>query len=177
MAKYKLPQEWTVREDYAEMFFNRRNGDRVRIIASPEDVCWLSLMRWCLDGKGRAFTYALTRKYCAMHRIVMSIQGSEEIDHINRDCLDNRRSNLRFCTHKQNLRNQGVQIGSKVPFKGVGFDRDGRKKPFRAKITEDGKLMNIGSYHTPEEAARAYDRKAVELHGDFALTNKELGLL
>lgn len=178
MAKHiKAPQEWTVHKDYAEMYFIRRTGERVRIIASPEDVCWLSTMRWGIDGKRRAYTNWFTGKYYAMHRMVMNISGFEQIDHINNDPLDNRRENLRICTHSQNLKNRLPHSGSRVPFKGVSFDKTLANKPFCAKICSNGKRTTIGRYTTPEDAARAYDKRALELHGDFALTNVDLGLL
>ena len=177
MAKRKLPQIWTTYKDHAVMHITHRNGNATEVIASPEDVPWLSVMRWMRLGDGRAATTWFTTDWALMHRLIVGVLGSEVVDHINRDFLDNRRENLRICTQRQNTMNQGVGRGSDVPFKGVSFDHDGRKKPYRAKIAFNGKLSNIGSYATPEEAAIAYDKRAMLVHGDFALTNKSLGLL
>lgn len=177
MAKFKLPQEWTIHNGFAEMHVIRRSGEKVKIIASVEDVCWLSLMRWVIDGKGRAFTYALTRKYYAMHRMIMNVRGSEELDHINNDPLDNRRENLQICSHANNLKKRLPRRGAKVPYKGVTLVPTLKKKPFRALIISNGERTDLGYYATPEDAAKAYDKAATRLHGEFALTNATLGLI
>ena len=80
-----------------------------------------------------------------------------ETDHINRDKLDNRRENLRFVTHRENLLNRSSKSASGV--KGVYFC-SGRSKPWRAQITRYGKRVNIGYYKSIEEAAAAVKERA-----------------
>jgi hypothetical protein len=177
MPAFKVPQEWTIYDDFAEMHFIRRTKERIRIIASVEDACWLGLMYRGIDGKRRAYTNALTRKYYAMHRMVLNVRGSEQIDHINNDPLDNRRENLRICSQADNLKNQLPGRNAKVPYKGVTINPAMQKKPYRSIICGDGVKTHLGYYATPEEAALAYDEAAGRLHGDFALTNAKLGLI
>lgn len=84
-------------------------------------------------------------------------------DHISRDRLDNRRSNLRWATKKQNGANMQPRPNSSG-YRGVS--RRGTRKKFQAIIT-----LHLGTFDTAEEAARAYDAKAREIWGEFATLN------
>ena len=95
------------------------------------------------------------------------------VDHINRNALDNRRSNLRHCTHAENMRNRPGSSNRKSKYKGV-YKCRGR---WRAEISHNGKKFRLGAFNNAEKAARAYDAAAIKLHGDFARTNTSMGLL
>lgn len=100
-----------------------------------------------------------------LHRILLGICGVDQrtvADHINRDGLDNRRINLRIATKSQNGANAVRRSGASA-FKGVW--RLGNRWVAAIKAT------HIGVFATEEEAARAYDREAFALWGDFALPN------
>lgn len=113
-----------------------------------------------------------------LHRFIMEPPKGLVVDHINGDGLDNRRENLRFASHRQNIRNQRVQAtGRKTSrFKGVSAD-PGRTMPWRAEIKQNGVRLKLGGFATEEGAAKAYDAAAKVLHGRFAKTNQEMGLL
>lgn len=95
------------------------------------------------------------------------------IDHINGDCCDNRLSNLRLCTQGANCANRGMDRRNSTGFKGVSRKRD----KYQASISVNNRSINVGTFATPEEAARAYDARATEVFGAFARTNAILGLL
>ena len=95
------------------------------------------------------------------------------IDHINGDPADNRIENLRAATASQNSQNMKRHKDGTTGFKGV--IRSGSK--WVAQITHQRKHFYLGTFGTPQEAAAAYDRAAIEMHGDFAATNEKLGLL
>lgn len=101
-----------------------------------------------------------------LHRFVMGAASSQEVDHVNRDRLDCRKENLRFCTHKQNQRN--IYKQNSTGYKGV---TNHYKNKYRAKITVDGKYIGLGTYDTAEQAARAYDEAAKKYYGEFAYLN------
>lgn len=128
---------------------------------------------WHLGGTGQhryaEGTYCTThRKFkVLMHRLIMGAVKGQCIDHINGDRFDNRKSNLRFCTHQQNSWNTAGRVNGKTGFKGVCPRRNG----FRAQLQYSGKKVTIGDFPTAEEAARAYDAKAMELYGEFARLN------
>ena len=108
-----------------------------------------------------------------MHRVIMGLEKGDgkQIDHINGDGLDNRKSNLRLCDYSQNQQNR-QSIANKLGFKGVTLHpkkKDANK--YSSKIRKSGKCYSLGYYETPQEAALAYNEKAKELFGEFAYLN------
>ncbi len=91
------------------------------------------------------------------------------VDHIDGNKANNCRFNLRNCTRQENQRNRGKATGASSRFKGVYFDKKVRK--WCAAITLGRRNVWLGYYTDEMEAARAYDRKAVELFGEFARLN------
>jgi len=106
------------------------------------------------------------RKYLE-HRLIFLMHHwylPKVVDHINGDSFDNRVENLRESTTSLNCANR--KGWSKSKFKGVYR----RKNRYESGI-RNGKLLFLGSFGTPEEAAEAYDKKAIEIYGASALTN------
>lgn len=115
-------------------------------------------------------------KETSLHRMVanrMGITGdSVLIDHVDRNPLNCRRDNLRPATQMQNQYNREKNRNNTSGFKGVSHvPKFNKKNPYSAYISAGGLRYNLGYHQTAELAARAYDRKAIELHGDFAATN------
>lgn len=120
--------------------------------------------------------YAITytgRIRIYMHRLLMDAPKSLQVDHTDGDGLNNQRSNLRLVTIAQNQQNRRTSFGSSR-FKGVSWNK--RISRWRATIKIKGKTKELGHYVNETDAARAYDRAALEHFNEFACTNAILGL-
>lgn len=76
------------------------------------------------------------------------------IDHRNHNLADNRASNLRYCTQRENLNNRSLV--SKAGYVGVHINPPNYKNRYRARIRVKGKMKELGSFFTAEEAGQAY---------------------
>ena len=105
-----------------------------------------------------------------LHRLIMCAGNGMQVDHINGNGLDNRKCNLRICTHAQNQRNQSVRQGNySSKYKGVHYCKT--EKVWRAAIRVNGVRIHLGQYKTELEAARVYDKAAITHHKEFARIN------
>ena len=103
-----------------------------------------------------------------MHRFILGFPTAH-VDHVNGDGLDNRRSNLRLCTHAQNV--CGVrQVTNKTGLVGVSLAKTTGK--FLAYIHKDRKSRYLGTFPTAQLAAQAYNAAALQLFGEFARLNR-----
>jgi len=100
-----------------------------------------------------------------LHRIIINPPDGKVVDHINNNTLDNRKCNLRICTHKENIRNQKKRKNNASGFKGVYFVE--KNKKYRATIRVNGKGIHLGLFGTPEEAHKAYCEASKKYHGEF----------
>jgi len=103
-----------------------------------------------------------------LHRFLLGAKPGEHCDHINGDGLDNRMTNLRICTHSENIMNKRAQGGTST-FKGV--HAYGCKSKWRVRIMVNGKRKHVGCFDDEQEAARAYDTSAIQHFGEFARLN------
>jgi hypothetical protein len=111
---------------------------------------------------GRSFSIA-------MHRQIMSAPEGMDVDHINHDTLDNRRSNLRLCLRGENNGNSRKRGKFSSRYKGVS--RKKTERLWRASIQQGPRNVHLGRFESEEEAARVYDAAALEYFGEFALLN------
>jgi len=105
-----------------------------------------------------------------LHRWILGVQDNVEVDHWDRNGLNNQRSNLRICTRPKNAAAIQPQP-NKTGFIGVREDTRCRKPRFDALV--GGKL--IGRFDTAEDAARARDHSVYERYGEFAILNFPVG--
>ena len=98
--------------------------------------------------------------------------GNKSIDHINRNRLDNRKCNLRMATQSQNNCNVSKYKNNTSGYKGVYYaPYNNKTNPWKAQIRINNKNKGIGYFKTADEAAKAYDKMAIELHKEFAWLN------
>jgi len=134
------------------------------VIVDNEDFQRVSQYRWSLLND----KYATTWLKGLMHRFILGVSEGIIIDHINGNGLDNRKSNLRICSHVDNCRNRKMSKRNKSGYRGV--HKSGNS--WISQIGIDGKRVYLGSFATVEEAANAYDNAAKENYGEFARLNE-----
>jgi hypothetical protein len=145
------------------------------VLFDDEDAELVLRYKWHISVCGRGkLLYATTSNYTPklygndpirMHKLVMGMPEFE-VDHINRNTLDNRRGNLRLVTRVQNCANSGPRRGTSK-FKGVSWN----KGKWRAVIMIDSRQISLGRYTDELEAAAAYDKAAKSAWGEFAYQN------
>lgn len=138
-----------------------------------EDKDKIMAKNWFISTHGYAFANNWingVNKPIFAHRLIMGANGRHQsVDHINHDILDNRKSNLRLCSHAENLRNTKKRCGAKTSrFKGVSFSK--QKNKWRARVTLNGKEVNR-FFGSEFEARDWYDETSVKLFGQFACPN------
>ncbi len=105
-----------------------------------------------------------------LHRLVMNAPKGTEIDHIDGDRCNNRKRNLRCCTGLQNKRNRSKNTNNTSGFKGVTWHKKAGK--WEAQLQRGARHSYLGLFERREEAARAYNKAALEWHGEFAKLNE-----
>jgi hypothetical protein len=106
-----------------------------------------------------------------MHVQIMEAQlkDGQRPDHVDGNGLNNQRHNLRPSTHRQNCQNKRTSGCNKSGYKGVSWKK--RNNKWCAQIKSDGKVLHLGLFASPVDAARAYDAAAIKHFGQYAVTN------
>jgi hypothetical protein len=112
------------------------------------------------------------KKRTLIHRIITNAPDGMEVDHINHNTSDNRRSNLRICTKSQNVVNKLHRPSNRNPYKGVSLFRGKKKESWASSFrTPSGERIRAGTFDSPEEAAIEYNWLAMIHHGEFSSLN------
>jgi hypothetical protein len=144
-------------------------------IVDAEDFERLLHWNWSAqwNPKTKSFYAVTTVNYgkVHMHRLLLDVVGKEgiQVDHENKDTLDNRKYNLRPATNSQNLMNRGITRKNKSGFKGVYWAP--KRSLWIAHARVNGKSYHLGEFKTVEGAACAFDLFAILNHKEFARTN------
>ena len=164
---------------YLSIGTERGQYKELQALVDDEDYELVSTFNWSVS-KSNNVIYARTevliqgRRVCFfMHRFILGVCSELFTDHRNGNGLDNRKENLRICDASSNAKNRKLNSDNSTGYKGVTFEFG----KYRAIIHNNKKKIHLGMFSTPVEAALAYDEAANKLHGEFARTNLDLGLL
>lgn len=151
-----------------------KKGQGVFVLVDDEDFEYLNKFKWNLcHGYAQRFgriTEDFYRKSMLMHREIIHASKGIQVDHINHDQLDNRKSNLRLVTKSQNMMNAKKRTMCKSPYKGVCWFNNYQK--WMSSITINGKKKFLGYFEYDKDAAVAYNKAAKKYFGEFSLLNK-----
>ena len=134
-----------------------------------EDAVILKDKYWYEDDYGYLTTAVRVNgkyKYLKFHRLVMSAEKGQYVDHKNRNRADNRKDNLRICSHIDNDRNKSIQKNNTSGIIGVRFDK--RRNKWIATIGINRKTVYLGRFINKDDAIKARLSAEKAYFGEFA---------
>lgn len=156
-----------------------KNKGKYVALVDDEDFERINQFRWHATKMGnniyacRSCWIEGKKRTLMMHSYILNIEHSAingiEVDHWNHIGLDNQKHNLRICTKIQNAQNKLKRDNCSSKFKGVYKSSECNR--FISRIVLNRKTIIIGRFKDETEAAKAYDKKAKELFGEFAHLN------
>ncbi len=185
----KLYENFTVRENLYKSLVKKemigvvdtatitlQDTKECQVLIDYEDLFWLQQWKWYSSKRGYARRNAVgtaDTSSTLMQRVILEFHGKDltglDVDHINGNPLDNRKSNLRVTTHQQNGFNRKISKNNTSGYKGVSFDK--RRNKYVANIKVNYKIIYLGGYETAKEAAIAYNEAAKIHFGEYAKLN------
>lgn len=156
---------------YTFYIYSKKHG-KFKILIDKEDKERVMQYNWSISKSNNYFrveTRLPGKKLIRLHRFILNLTPKDgEIDHKNRNTLDNRKCNLRFATRLQNTRNIKFKRKNKTGYIGVYK----QEKRFKACLSYKNKTVHIkGSFKTAKEAAIARDELVYKISGEFAILN------
>jgi len=164
----KKPHSAAIRDGVASFVLTLKTGETRTVLVDAEDFENLVLpYRWGVNGVKRDRVYACgkigKKKFTILlHRWLFNPPADKEVDHVNRNSLDNRRENLREVTRKQNEENGPATASGKSQYRGVYFDAFSSR--WRGEVTHNYKTHKSRRFKTEEEARDWAIEKRAELY-------------
>ena len=165
-TKDMRPNQFEFSNDGSNVIGRTRKGEVFLFDRSDWDI--VKKHTWYISKRGYVTTN-IKRVPTPMHKILLGKIEGRDTDHISRDKLDNRRSNLRICTHQENSFNQPLRSTNTTGYIGVSFVKAAKK--FEAYVHFNGRKHYFGLYDHSRDAAVARDNGAKLLFGEFANLN------
>ena len=144
-------------------------------LVDDNDFEWLNKFKWYFGWNGYAIRSVKGgNKKVSMHRTILLTSCDNkgiQVDHINRNKLDNRRANLRKCSLIENRFNQSKGRNNTSSFKGVCRHNQGKITTYKAYMYRKNKQHHLGVFSDIIKAAQTYDKAVLKYYGEFAAFN------
>lgn len=158
-----------IEDDYAIIEIDSPKFGHYEVIIDKEDAERCSKTYWCIRPykKGVKNWYASNCDYGLLHRFLIDAPKGMQVDHINRNTLDNRKENLRVCTIKENTRNTTkIRDNNKSGHKGVIWIEKHNK--WNAYIMVNYKFKNLGYFLDFDDAVKVREDAELKYFGDYS---------
>lgn len=166
---YRDPNEIIEYEDHAEVvLYNKQNEEVARTLIDLDDIDKVKQYKWCIV-KGYAVRGSDSS---GIHRLIMNCPKGMVVDHINHNPLDNRKSNLRICTQRQNVINSSKRSNNTSGVTGVSWNKV--KGKWMSVIVVDGKTVFLGYFKDIKYATYARKQAEMEYFGEYRNDDKDV---
>lgn len=146
--------------------YRKLGKSNVDVFLDDSDYDIVRRYKWYLNNNIGYVSGFIDGKKVYLHRFIMGYPANKCVDHINRNKLDNRKSNLRICSTRENVINSKLSKNNTSGISGISF-RDDRNK-FRAYIMVNRKQIFLGYYSDIEDAIFARRQAEIKYFGEFA---------
>ena len=137
-------------------------------IIDDEDFEKVNYLKWYLCGRRYAHCYP---GWILLHRYILNVTDRNiHVDHKDDNGLNCQKENLRLCSNQQNTSNKRNLVPHTSQYKGVSWEK--RVQKWRVTLTNHYKQIHIGTFNDEIHAAQAYNKKAIEVFGEFARLNE-----
>lgn len=151
----------------------------LKILVDEDDYHRFAWLNWYLNDNGYVVMDVPKPKRnlfpakVRLHRLIIAAPSGMDVDHINGNKLDNRKSNLRVCTRSENLQNKEQGWTDPHRLKGAYLNKRSKEFPYMSSIQIPGsspkKSKYLGVFKTEIEAHEAYMKASLELHGEYSV--------
>jgi hypothetical protein len=138
------------------------------VLVDDEDFGSLNIYKWAAHFNPSSGIWYAENAKIKMHRFILKALPNQEVHHLDRNGLNNQRSNLLLCTREQHKHFEGPRKGAE--YKGIYYRPD--RGTYYASISVKHKSIHLGSFNNKKEAALAYNQAALEYFGPSAYFNQ-----
>lgn len=154
-------------DDYAEIYiYNNKCKEIGRTKIDIEDIERVKDYKWHYANKLKYVEAKVDGKNVLLHRLIMRAPSGKEVDHINRDSLDNRKKNLRICSRAENAKNIGLGIKNTSGHSGISWHK--RHNKWMASIQVDNNVIYLGYFRDFDDAKKIRIEAEKKYYGKFA---------
>ena len=165
MPRIKGYNDFVILEEYAVIKIQSKKYGDLDCLIDIEDIQKVNKFKWAVRFDKGINNYYVHTGICndiattLLHRFIMNCPNGKVIDHINHNTLDNRKSNLRICSHQKNMQNRRLQKNNKSGITGISYIKDANR--WRARIKHNNMDIDLGRFSSFEDAksAREYAEK------------------